>query len=396
MSKSSNKNFVFRLLGKDIRIPLGGGFVVPVWLVVLLLTPMCLVCGIGELSPAAEDATPTPTQTSIPTSTVESPTPTHTPTPLPTDSPTPTLSPTPDPSPTPERTAAQVVKVVDGDTIDVEIDGEVHRLRYIGIDTPETVHPNKPVEWMGPEATQANRDLVEGKTVYLEKDVSETDRYDRLLRYVYLEDGTLVNAELVRLGYAHASSYPPDVKYQDRLREAQEKARETERGLWGPEPTATSAPSTWTPAPAQPTATTTAPPAATEVPIQPTATTAPVQPTDTPQPPAPAPGAVKITYIYYDGQVSRVESDEYAVIKNTGGSVVNLSGYRLNAGHPGQDFVFPNFELQHGQECRVYTNQHHPETCGFSFGSGQALWNNGGDCGYLYDNTGAEVSSYCY
>ena len=82
--------------------------------------------------------------------------------------------------------------------------------------------------------------------------------------------------------------------------------------------------------------------------------------------------------------------------KNLGGSSVNLAGWRLNAGSPGQDFGFPAFELQSGQECRVYTNEHHPESCGFSFGSGQALWNNGGDCGHLYDASGAEVSTYCY
>jgi hypothetical protein len=91
-----------------------------------------------------------------------------------------------------------------------------------------------------------------------------------------------------------------------------------------------------------------------------------------------------------------VESDEYAVIRNVGGSVVNLGGYRLNAGDPGQDFVFPGYELGPGQECRIYTNQVHAESGGFSFGSGRAIWNNDGDCGYLYDGAGAEVSAYCY
>ena len=69
---------------------------------------------------------------------------------------------------------------------------------------------------------------------------------------------------------------------------------------------------------------------------------------------------------------------------------------RRGAGDPGQDFVFPDFELQPGQQCRVYTNEYHPEYCGFSFGSGKALWNNGGDCGHLYDSNGVEVSTYCY
>ncbi|MBM4448899.1 MAG: lamin tail domain-containing protein, partial [Chloroflexi bacterium] len=75
----------------------------------------------------------------------------------------------------------------------------------------------------------------------------------------------------------------------------------------------------------------------------------------------------------------------------------NLKGWRLNAGDPGQDFIFPDFNLQPGQSCRVYTNENHPESCGFSFGnSKQALWNNDGDCGYLYDAAGALVDKRCY
>jgi hypothetical protein len=98
----------------------------------------------------------------------------------------------------------------------------------------------------------------------------------------------------------------------------------------------------------------------------------------------------------FDGVVERVESDEYAQITNNGGSAVNLAGWRLNAGDPGQDFSFPSFELQPGQSCRVYTNEDHPDTCGFSFGSGTALWANGGDCGYLYNTQGELISTYCY
>jgi hypothetical protein len=75
---------------------------------------------------------------------------------------------------------------------------------------------------------------------------------------------------------------------------------------------------------------------------------------------------------------------------------VGLASWRLNAGDPGQDFWFPDFLLQPDQECRVYTNEYHSESCGFSFGSGQAIWNNKGDCGHLYDSAGAEVSTYCY
>ncbi len=122
----------------------------------------------------------------------------------------------------------KVTKVIDGDTIEIE---EGQRVRYIGIDTPETVHPNEPIECFGVEASNKNKELVLGKNVSLEKDVSETDKYGRLLRYVWVGD-LMVNEYLVREGYAQSSTYPPDVKYQDRFVEAQRKAREESKGLW--------------------------------------------------------------------------------------------------------------------------------------------------------------------
>ncbi|MCB9136731.1 MAG: lamin tail domain-containing protein [Caldilineaceae bacterium] len=94
--------------------------------------------------------------------------------------------------------------------------------------------------------------------------------------------------------------------------------------------------------------------------------------------------------------VPRVESDEYAVITNDGGSAIDLAGYRLNAGAPGQDFWFPSYVLQPGASCRVYTNEIHGDSCGGSFGVNEAYWNNGGDCGYLYNAAGTQVSDYCY
>jgi micrococcal nuclease len=147
-----------------------------------------------------------------------------------------TSTPTPTPAPTPYvrpgLTPARVTRVVDGDTIRVEIDGREFRLRYIGIDTPETVDPRRPVQCFGQEASERNRQLVEGKTVGLERDVSETDDFDRLLRYVWVED-TFVNAALVEEGYALASTYPPDVRYADLFVSLQTQARATSRGLWG-------------------------------------------------------------------------------------------------------------------------------------------------------------------
>ncbi|HEY83418.1 MAG TPA: hypothetical protein G4O01_09085 [Dehalococcoidia bacterium] len=120
---------------------------------------------------------------------------------------------------------AKVIRVIDGDTIVIEGN---YRVRYIGIDTPEI----RPVpEAYGLEAWQANRELVEGKEVRLERDVSETDKYGRLLRYVYVDD-ILVNAELVRRGLAEARAYPPDTKYQDYLEKLEKEARAAGRGMW--------------------------------------------------------------------------------------------------------------------------------------------------------------------
>lgn len=126
------------------------------------------------------------------------------------------------------RESFRVARVVDGDTIKLE-DGRT--VRYIGIDTPETVDPRRPVGCFGKEASVKNKELVSHGDVRLERDVSDTDKYGRLLRYVYAGD-VFVNEFLVREGYARASSYPPDVKYQDVFREAEREAREAKRGLW--------------------------------------------------------------------------------------------------------------------------------------------------------------------
>ena len=122
---------------------------------------------------------------------------------------------------------AQVVNIIDGDTIEVRVDGKEHRVRYIGVDTPERDEPYYR------EATTFNRQLVANQTVTLVKDVSETDPYGRWLRYVYLEDGVFVNAELVAQGYGRMVTFPPDVAQSDYLLTLQKKARSAELGLWG-------------------------------------------------------------------------------------------------------------------------------------------------------------------
>ena len=129
----------------------------------------------------------------------------------------------------------RVARVIDGDTIEL---GNGERVRYIGIDTPETVDPRKPVQCFGVEASKKNKELVEGKSVRLEKDITDRDKYNRLLRYVWIGD-TFVNLELVKQGFAQSYSYPPDIKYQDQFVGAQKEARETKTGLWGACPAVT-------------------------------------------------------------------------------------------------------------------------------------------------------------
>jgi len=132
-----------------------------------------------------------------------------------------------------DSAVVQVVRVIDGDTIWICcIAGKREGVRYIGINTPETKHPTKGVEHFGKEASEANRKLVDGKTVRLEFDVQEQDRYGRLLAYVYLEEGTFVNAWLVENGYTAVMTVPPNVKHQDLFLRLQREAREARRGLW--------------------------------------------------------------------------------------------------------------------------------------------------------------------
>jgi micrococcal nuclease len=139
---------------------------------------------------------------------------------------------------------AVVTRVVDGDTIEVRITdrldgpgagrarvGADYDVRLLGIDTPESVDPDSPVECYGPEASAATAALVEGETVTLVRDVEERDQYRRLLRYVYLGE-EMVDARLVANGYAVAYSYPPNVRHAELLTELTRAARAQGRGLW--------------------------------------------------------------------------------------------------------------------------------------------------------------------
>jgi len=249
--------------------------------------------------------------------------------------------------------APLVTRVIDGDTIEVKIAGKIYKVRYIGIDTPELDDKRPEFGALAQEATRYNRQLVAGKTVRLEKDVSETDKYERLLRYVYIGD-IFVNAELVRQGLAWVKVYEPDTKYQDYLEEMEAEAMQGKIGLWA----------------------------------------------SPPPPPPPPTGAVniQITHIFYDGLVPRVESDEYVEITNLGDQPQDLAGWILidiSEGYP--SFIFPPYILAPGESTRIYTNEYHPEWGGFSFEYSQAIWNNSEpDIAVLYNSQGEEVSRKSY
>jgi micrococcal nuclease len=122
----------------------------------------------------------------------------------------------------------EVKRAIDGDTL-LLINGE--RVRLIGVDTPETKHPRKPVQYFGIEAYRFTKQMAEGKTVKLEYDWQRRDRYRRLLAYVYLMDGTFLNAEIIKKGYGFAYTRYP-FKYMEEFRLYQREAREKKRGLW--------------------------------------------------------------------------------------------------------------------------------------------------------------------
>ncbi len=132
---------------------------------------------------------------------------------------------------TPTGLDGTVVRVVDGDTITVRLGERVESVRYIGVNTPELARNGREEQPGARQAHAANRRLVEGKRVRLELDVQSRDRYGRLLAYVWIAD-TMINAELLRLGYAQVMTVPPNVRHRDHFRALERSARESRRGLW--------------------------------------------------------------------------------------------------------------------------------------------------------------------
>lgn len=242
------------------------------------------------------------------------------------------------------------MQVLDGDTIEVLVEGVAHRLRYIGIDSPEDGQP------FSVEAEALNSELVEGKQVVLEKDVSETDRYDRLLRYVYLLDGTFVNAELVRLGMARAAAYEPDTSYQGYFEELQAMAQAEGLGIWGePQPTATI--------------------------------------------PAVGDGLIidpACSQFNAPGNDNENKNEEYVCIVNQGSGDIDLSSWVLHDAY-GWKFTFPVFILRAGTGVLVRTGCGEDSELDLHWCRDEtAVWNNDGDCANLLDAAGEIVVQYCY
>jgi len=342
----------------------------------------------------------------------------------------------------------QLVRVVDGDTIDVNLGGQLETVRYVGIDTPERGQPGYRA------ATEANQLLLGSGPLYLVQDRTNRDRYDRLLRYVYTAEGVFVNAEMMRQGWAQPVEYAPDTLHAADFRQLALEAAQSGAGFWAGtsaydgamsyglttgEINVRSGPGTdfevsglavagtpvtifgrneagnwvqvrtperlggWMYAPLLAVNVPVAgigvasdiPVAIQSVAAAPVATVLAVFPDVPVVVPEPSGnGSLRLGVLNYDGAVAQVESDEYMEIVNNGGPLT-LQGWRL-MDDDGNEFRFPAFEMGTGQACRVYTNEIHGEYCGFSFGSNKALWENSGDVVMLVDPTGVVVEWRCW
>ena len=269
-----------------------------------------------SLACSGVDSAPTNTPPSLPVSTV---------TPVPGNGP-------PQPG---DLETVTVAKVIDGDTIELT-DGR--RVRYIGMNTPERDQPYYK------EASDTNRQLVDGKTAQLEVDVEAIDRYGRTLAYIWV-DGQMANLEVVRRGFANAFTVPPNVKYEQEFRQAEREAREAGRGLW----------------------------AGSDV-------------------------AMKIVHIEADAPGSDKDNPngEWIEIANQGNTLVQMQGYTLKdeANHI---YTFADFTVRPGNSFRLYSGQGRDNNSELYWGFvGESVWNNGGDAAFLRDAQGALVDTYAY
>lgn len=243
------------------------------------------------------------------------------------------------PSTTATALTGTVVRVVDGDTIDVRLDGREERVRLIGVDTPETVHPEVGVEPWGPEASQFTKThLPPGTRVHLELDVQQRDRYGRLLAYLYLPDGRMLNEVLLQEGLAQLLTVPPNVRYVERFVTAQQQARQARKGIWSEEP------------------------------FRPG-------------------GSIRIEHVDLVA--------EEVVLVNEGPQPVDLSGWVLISVVGNQRFRFPSGTLlEPGKRLVVRTGPKATGGPGVLVWTRQYVWNNQGDPAELRDADGKLVSRY--
>lgn len=296
-------------------------------------------------------------------------TPSSPPTSIPTA--TPSASPSSEPTPAASPSAAPagdwvpVTSVVDGDTLKVSLNGTIETLRLIGLDTPETVDPGKPVQCFGPEASQRAKDLLSGKRVSLEFDPSqgERDRYNRLLVYVFLEDGTHYNLKMIEDGYAHEYTYSKAYKYQSDFKAAEQRAKDAKRGFWAPE---TCDGDTSRPA---------------------------VETTPTPGT-TPGPSDVRVIHVEADPPGSDAEG-EFVQVKNFASTAANLRGWKLKD-EAGQTFTFPEFTLAPGATVTIHICRGSNDTANLYWNQCSAVWNNNGDTAFLYNAAGTLIHSYTY
>jgi len=252
----------------------------------------------------------------------------------------------------PIRQLAFVQRVIDGDSIEVILDGEIYQLRYIGIDAPEIGMP------FFKEASEANDVFVGNQIVELERDISDTDKYGRLLRYVYLPDGRMVNVELVGSGWASAIAYPPDIKHQDLIISSEQEAKNAGIGLWAPLET-----------PAQDLA------LSTEFDIH-------VDPA--------------CSQFNAPGNDNDNKNEEYVCIVNKGPGTVELNGWSIRDEY-GWSYQFPLINLEGNSKLRLFTGCGNDSSEELYWCKDEtAVWNNDGDCVYLQDPEGIEVEKYCY
>lgn len=214
----------------DKSIP-HAGWRLRLWQCVLSIVVILLLAGCVAPMPPARTAVPSPTRppVALPAGTAR-PSPTRSPVAS-------TVRATTYPALPAGLSRAQVVRVVDGDTVDVIVEGGEERVRLIGLDTPETHSPREPVQCFGSEATERAVQLLDEQTVFVELDSTQgvRDRYGRLLGYLWLTDGRLVNLELIAEGYAFEYTYDRPYKYQAVFRQAEKDAQARQAGLWSPQ-----------------------------------------------------------------------------------------------------------------------------------------------------------------